>query len=55
MAVKTPVVMVAFDYRSKSVVIAPPFTPSDDTQGDIEKIKVWYRQFEGKVPEYGVK
>ena len=55
MAVKAPVVMVAFDYRTKTVVIAPPFTPSEDTQGDIEKIKAWYRQFEGKIPEFGVK
>ena len=54
-AVKTPVVMVAFDYRTKTVVIAPPFAPTDDTQGDIAKIKDWYRQFEGKIAEYGVK
>ena len=37
MAVKLTCSDGSFYYRTKSVVIAPPFTPSDDTQGDIEK------------------
>lgn len=51
---QTPIVMVAFDYPTKSVVIAPPFNPTENTDADIEYIKNYYRQFKGKNPDQGV-
>lgn len=55
-ALKTgvPILMVAFDYPSKTVVVAPPFMPTENTKADIEHIKSYFRQFKGKNPELGV-
>lgn len=50
-----PIVMVAFDYGTKTVFANEPFHPSSDLNADIEKIKNYYRQFKGKVPEHGIK
>jgi 1-acyl-sn-glycerol-3-phosphate acyltransferase len=49
-----PIIMVAFDYRTKTVFAEPPFYPSEDLMADLEKIKEYYRQFKGKYPENGV-
>jgi 1-acyl-sn-glycerol-3-phosphate acyltransferase len=49
-----PVLMVGFDYSSKSVVIEPPFHPSGDIESDIEKMKQFFRKMKGKIPEKGV-
>ncbi len=49
-----PILMVAFDYRTKTVFVEPPFYPSENLESDLEKIKAYYRQMEGKIPEFGV-
>lgn len=46
--------MVAFDYPTKTVVVAPPFMPTENTEADIEQIKNYFRQFKGKNPGQGV-
>jgi 1-acyl-sn-glycerol-3-phosphate acyltransferase len=51
---KIPIIMVAFDYATKTVYAEPPFYPSEDMQADLLKIKAYYRQFKGKNPENGV-
>lgn len=50
-----PIVMVAFDYATKTVLAEKPFYPSDNLDADVEKIKNYYKQFTGKISEYGVK
>jgi 1-acyl-sn-glycerol-3-phosphate acyltransferase len=50
-----PVIMVAFDYSTKTVFVEQPFYPTADLNADIERIKNYYRKFKGKIPEYGVK
>ena len=49
-----PIIMVAFDYRTKTVYAEPPFYPTENLGADLEKIKAYYRQFKGKIPENGV-
>ena len=53
-AANIPIIKVAFDYATKTVVVAPPEMPGNDTESDIANIKAWYRQFKGKYPELGV-
>jgi len=50
-----PIVMVAFDYATKTVFAEPPFYATENMEADIEKIKSYYRQFKGKNPENGIK
>ncbi len=45
-----PIVMVAFDYATKTVKIAPPFMVSDDFDSDIGVMKSFYKGSIGKVP-----
>ncbi len=49
-----PIIMVAFDYRTKTVYAQPPFYPTENLEADLEKIKAYYRQFKGKIPQNGV-
>ena len=50
-----PIVMVAFDYATKTVFVEKPFYATENIDGDLEKIKTYYRKFKGKNPEFGVK
>ena len=47
-AAGVPVVVAAFDYSSRSIVIGPAFTLSDDMQADIARIQHWYAPFKGR-------
>lgn len=47
-----PIVAVAFDYKSKTVKIAPPFYTTGEIENDLPKIKLFYKDVVGKVPEY---
>jgi 1-acyl-sn-glycerol-3-phosphate acyltransferase len=49
-----PIIMVAFDYKLKHAIIAPPFETTSDQQADIEKILTFFRPVEGKYPENGL-
>lgn len=50
-----PIVMVGFDYEHRLVEFREPFYPSGDLEGDLEKIKSYYRTIKGKYPEKGVR
>lgn len=49
-----PVVMVAFNYAKKEVVVEPPYYLTGDVDKDIEFMKNYYRKIPGKNPENGV-
>ena len=52
---KVPIVKIGFDYRTKTVFIDKPFYTSGDMEAEIEEIKGYFRQFQGRNPEDGVK
>ena len=49
---KVPIICVAFDYKTKTVKIAPPFYPTGDYDADFIKLKAFYKGVVGKIPEY---
>ncbi|WP_307726296.1 hypothetical protein [Salinimicrobium tongyeongense] len=49
---EVPIVMVAFDFGSKSVKVSEPLFPSDDKDRDFLKIKDFYKEVTGKVARY---
>ncbi len=46
-----PIVMIAFDFENKQVIVAEPFNVSEDKQADFEKINTFFKGVKGKVPE----
>lgn len=54
-AAKVPIVLGYVDYGKKVGGIVPEvFEKSGDMEADIERIKLFYHQFQGKHPEKGV-
>jgi 1-acyl-sn-glycerol-3-phosphate acyltransferase len=49
---EVPIYPVAFDYRSKTVFINPPFFPSGNLEHDLQQLKQYYKNIQGKVPQY---
>ena len=49
-----PIIPVGFDFRLKEVVVSQPLYPSDDMEGDMEKILSFYRTITGRNPELGL-
>lgn len=49
-----PIYMAAIDFKSKSVVLSEPFFPTNNMDKDLEEIKTFFRQYQGKYPEKGV-
>ncbi len=48
-----PIVMVAFDYATKTVKIAEtPFYPTDNKEADFAFMRSFYEGVVGKIPEY---
>jgi 1-acyl-sn-glycerol-3-phosphate acyltransferase len=50
-----PIILCAFDYANKRVVISDPFPLTTDVEGDIERMKDWFRPFKGRHPENGIR
>lgn len=50
-----PIVMIAMNYETKSVVIEPPFFTSGNMETDISKMKDYFRKSPGLHPELGVR
>ncbi|CAN5121747.1 lysophospholipid acyltransferase family protein [soil metagenome] len=48
-----PIVPVGFDFKRKQVIVAEPMYPTDDFEGDLEKITAFYRTITGRNPELG--
>lgn len=51
-AANVPIIPVAFDYGTKTVVIHEPFYITNDIDADIKKLRSLYEGVIGKVPEY---
>ena len=47
-AAGVPVVVAAFDYANRCIVIGPAFALSDDMHADIARIQQWYAPFKGR-------
>jgi 1-acyl-sn-glycerol-3-phosphate acyltransferase len=41
----------ALDFPTKRIIIGDVFEPSGDNHADLETIKDWYKQYEGKFPD----
>ena len=50
-AAKVPIVMAAFDFSRKKVTIAKPFEPSEDINQDFRRIRLFFKDVNGKIPE----
>ncbi|MCH9659827.1 MAG: 1-acyl-sn-glycerol-3-phosphate acyltransferase [Bacteroidetes bacterium] len=51
-AANVPIIPVAFDYKTKTVVIHQPFYPSGDISLDTVVLRSYYEGVVGKNPEY---
>jgi 1-acyl-sn-glycerol-3-phosphate acyltransferase len=51
---KVPIVMIGFDYGTKTVEVREPFHPTGDVEQDLEMMKAYYRTIKGYHPEKGV-
>ncbi|WP_340198868.1 1-acyl-sn-glycerol-3-phosphate acyltransferase [Ascidiimonas sp. W6] len=49
---EVPIVMVAFDFGTKTVKISEAFYPTDDKEKDFTFMKSFFKGVIGKVPEY---
>lgn len=52
LSAKVPITPVAFDYKTKTVVIHPAFYPTGNLKSDIEFLRSLYIGVEGKIPKY---
>ncbi len=49
-----PIVLVAIDFPSKSVIIRDPLIVEGEVQPFISELQHWFSGFQGKNPELGV-
>ena len=49
-----PIIPIGFDFRLKKVIVGQPLYPTDNMDGDIEKILSFYRTITGRNPELGL-
>ncbi|WP_299600657.1 1-acyl-sn-glycerol-3-phosphate acyltransferase [uncultured Aquimarina sp.] len=52
MAANVPIIMVAFDFGRKRVVISKAFHPTGDLDKDLQHMYSFFKGVKGKVPEY---
>jgi 1-acyl-sn-glycerol-3-phosphate acyltransferase len=48
---KVPIVMVGFDFATKSVSVADPFYTTDNMKSDYKHFHNFYKNIQGKYPE----
>ncbi|WP_432671255.1 1-acyl-sn-glycerol-3-phosphate acyltransferase [Flavobacterium sp. SM2513] len=46
-----PIIPVAFDYTNREVVLHPAFYPTGFIEADFEKLKLYFTDVKGKIPE----
>lgn len=46
-----PVVLGAFDFKKKEIVVEETFVPSGNIEEDMRRIKLYYSQFSAKYPD----
>ena len=51
-AANVPIIMVAFDFGNKRVVISEPFYPTHDIKKDFQFMYHFFKGVKGKIPEY---
>ncbi|AXT55556.1 1-acyl-sn-glycerol-3-phosphate acyltransferase [Aquimarina sp. MMG015] len=51
-AAEVPIIMVAFDFGKKRVVISDPFYPTNNLDKDLQFMYAFFKDVKGKVPEY---
>lgn len=49
-----PIVMVSFNYATRTVTVEPPFYPSGNFESDMKLMMDHYRKIPGKFPHKGV-
>jgi 1-acyl-sn-glycerol-3-phosphate acyltransferase len=54
-AAGVPIALGYLDYKKKYAGVGPVFYPTGDVEGDIEKIKDFYRTVTAKYPENGIR
>lgn len=50
-----PILMVAMDFKTKTMVFAPPFLTSDNEEADMKKILQFFAQYHGANPEFDLR
>jgi len=51
---QVPLVMIALDFENRRVVFAEPFETGPEIKADFRKIIDFFKQYKGKIPEYGI-
>ncbi len=46
-----PIVLAAFDFPTKTITMGKAIIPSGDIDKDMREIKLFYKDFRGKIPE----
>lgn len=54
-AANIPIIPVAFDYKTKTVIMHSPIWMEEPVDQVIYNLKAWFSQYTGKNPEWGVK
>lgn len=54
-ATNVPIIPFYIDYKNKVTGFDRPFELSEDIDADIEKLKVYFKQFTGRNPENGIR
>ena len=49
---EVPIIPVAFDYKTKHVIVHQPFYPTGNIDDDMPKLRAYYQGVVGKKPEY---
>jgi len=49
-----PIVMVGFDFSTRTYYFSEPFFATADESGDKRKIVNFFKDFKGYIPEFGI-
>lgn len=48
---QVPIVLIGIDYPSKTITATKAVTPTGDFEKDMKEIKLYFKDFRGKIPE----
>lgn len=49
---QVPIILVGIDYKTKTIKVGKSIFPSGDIEKDMREIKLYYKDFHGRHPEY---
>lgn len=49
---KIPIILVAFDFGRKQVVISEPYYPTDNLEANFKSMQAFFKGVKGKIPQY---